>query len=116
MKYSNTLRNLTRKVPFESSHQGRSIGALLVTFSNKKIKGIELFKSNSVRILSDSIKGKDRIIKGTISSRERICSTMISRDSDSRITQAQCSCSYFRYHKLKQGPCRHIVALSLKGE
>ena len=82
----------------------------------EEIKGIELFKSNSVRILSDSIKGKDRIIKGTISSRERICSTMISRDSDSRITQAQCSCSYFRYHKLKQGPCRHIVALSLKGE
>ena len=82
----------------------------------EEIKGIELFKSNAVRILSDSIKGKDRIIKGTISSRERICSTMISRDSDSRITQAQCSCSYFRYHKLKQGPCRHIVALSLKGE
>ena len=82
----------------------------------EEIKGIELFNRNAVRISSDSINEKERTIKATVISRERICSTVISRDIDSRITQAQCSCSYFRYHKLKQGPCRHIVALSLAGE
>ena len=82
----------------------------------EEIKGIELFKRNAVRISSDTINKKERTIKATVISREGICSTVISRDIDSRITQAQCSCSYFRYHKLKQGPCRHIVALSLAGE
>lgn len=38
----------------------------------------------------------------------------IRRDSDARITYAQCSCSFFNFNKLRLGPCRHIVALGLK--
>jgi predicted nucleic acid-binding Zn finger protein len=34
---------------------------------------------------------------------------------DGRINYAQCDCPHFRHHKLRQGPCRHIVALSLAG-
>jgi hypothetical protein len=34
---------------------------------------------------------------------------------DGRINYAECDCAHFRSHKLRQGPCRHIVALSLAG-
>ena len=31
-------------------------------------------------------------------------------DVDGRVEFAQCACSHFRHNKLRQGPCRHIVA------
>jgi len=39
--------------------------------------------------------------------------TKLEFDEDGLVIYAECSCSYFRYHKLRQGPCRHIIAASL---
>ncbi len=79
-------------------------------------KGLEIFKANAVELLSDEMTPKGRVIKGTTKFNNRICTAILNRDIDGRITQAQCNCSHFRYHKLRQGPCRHIVALSLTSE
>ena len=74
-------------------------------------KGVQLFRDDSVRLESDTIISEGRELKATVDG----CSPMLRRDIDGRITYAQCDCTHFKYHKLRQGPCRHIVALSLKG-
>jgi len=78
-------------------------------------KGIELFQGKTVEFLSDEITSQGRVLKGSITSGDRINTTTIQRDVDGRVMHAQCDCSHFRYHKLRQGPCRHIVAMSLAG-
>ncbi|MCA9662714.1 MAG: SWIM zinc finger family protein [Myxococcales bacterium] len=32
---------------------------------------------------------------------------------DGRVRKAECTCSFFRKHKLKEGPCAHLIALRL---
>ncbi len=34
-------------------------------------------------------------------------------DDDGRVKKAECTCSFFRKHQLKEGPCEHLVALRL---
>ncbi len=34
-------------------------------------------------------------------------------DDDGRVTGAECTCSFYRKHKLKEGPCAHLVALRM---
>ena len=82
----------------------------------EEIKGIEIFKANAVKLLSDEINAKGRLIKGSIKYDNKVCTAILNRDIDGRVIHAQCNCSHFRYHKLQQGPCRHIVALSLTSE
>lgn len=74
-------------------------------------KGVELFQSGAVTLQSDTITAEGRQLEADVDS----CSPMLQRDVDGRITYAQCDCSHFRHNKLRQGPCRHIVALSLAG-
>lgn len=78
-------------------------------------RGVELFRTGSVEISDDLFEDASRVIKGRVADGERVNSTSISRDEDERVTYAQCDCPHFRYHKLRQGPCRHIVATSLAG-
>ena len=78
-------------------------------------KGLEIFKSNKIKIISDQITSKGRELKGLVESDEKVNQPSIIKDLDGRVINAQCDCSHFRFHKLRQGPCRHIVCLSLKG-
>ena len=71
---------------------------------------------NKISHLSDEINAKGRLIKGSIKYDNKVCTAILNRDIDGRVIHAQCNCSHFRYHKLQQGPCRHIVALSLTSE
>ena len=32
-------------------------------------------------------------------------------DDDGRVKSAECTCTFFRKHKLKEGPCAHLIAL-----
>ena len=79
--------------------------------SREERKGIETFKSKSVKIISDQIKAGIRSLEGSIDGFRPI----LELDEDNRPRYAQCSCSFFNYNKLRQGPCRHMVALSLQG-
>ena len=77
-------------------------------------KGVELARKNAVAIESDelSVEGVRRV-KSRISDGERESSVVLESDIDGRVTYAQCDCSHFRYHKMRQGPCRHIVATNI---
>lgn len=74
-------------------------------------KGVQLFQKDTVQLLSDTITDGGRQLEADVDGN----SPMLRRDVDGRITYAQCDCSHFRFNKLRQGPCRHIVALSLAG-
>jgi hypothetical protein len=74
-------------------------------------KGVQLFRTGGVQLESDSITADGRQLEAAVDG----SSPMLRRDVDGRINYAQCDCPHFRHHKLRQGPCRHIVALSLAG-
>lgn len=78
-------------------------------------RGVELFRADAVEVTHDFYEGTSRLIQGRVVNGDRQNLTSLSRDEDGRVTYAQCDCSHFRYHKLRQGPCRHIVATSLAG-
>ena len=62
----------------------------------------------------DELSGAERTVSATIAHDGSSQSTLIRFDSDGRATFGQCSCNFFRYNKLKKGPCRHMVALVAK--
>lgn len=75
-------------------------------------KGIELQASGAVSIESESIEDGRRTRVASVSdATDR--TTTLETDPDGRVTYAECTCVYFRANKLREGPCRHIVALSL---
>jgi hypothetical protein len=74
-------------------------------------KGVELFKRGAVKLHDDIITEKGRQLGADVDT----SSPMLRRDIDGRINYAECDCAHFRRNKLRQGPCRHIVALSLAG-
>lgn len=62
----------------------------------------------------DELSGAERTVSATIAHDGSSQSTVIRFDLDGRATFGQCSCNFFRYNKLKKGPCRHMVALVAK--
>lgn len=75
-------------------------------------KGIELHSCGAVSIESESIEDGRRTRVASVSdSTDR--TTTLETDPDGRVTYAECTCGHFRANKLREGPCRHIVALSL---
>lgn len=75
-------------------------------------KGIDLHASGAITIESDSLEeGRRKRVASVSDSTDR--TTTLETDADGRVTYAECTCGHFRANKLRQGPCRHIVALSL---
>jgi hypothetical protein len=75
-------------------------------------KGIELHASGAVSIASESLEdGRRKRVASVADSTDR--TTSLETDPDGRVTYAECTCGHFRANKLREGPCRHIVALSL---
>ena len=73
--------------------------------------GVQLFRKGAVQVQGDTITAEGRQLEADVET----SSPMLRRDVDGRINYAECDCSHFRRYKLRQGPCRHIVALSLAG-
>lgn len=76
-------------------------------------RGVDMYRQGGTRITSDEVSREGREVDATVSDGERTGNTRIRRDEDGRIVYAHCDCSHFRYHKLRLGPCRHIIATSL---
>jgi hypothetical protein len=75
-------------------------------------KGIELHKLGAVSVQSESNEGgRRKRIASVADTANR--NTILETDSDGRVIYAECTCGHFRANKLREGPCRHIVALSL---
>ena len=93
---------------------GIDLGASESQASREERFGIEIFKSKGINVTEDIVKDEVRYLESELISDNNI-RTQIEQDMDARPKYAQCSCSYFAYNKLRQGPCRHIVALTLVG-
>jgi hypothetical protein len=75
-------------------------------------KGIDLQVRGAVSVEDDSSKdGRRKRLARVADSTAR--TTTLETDTDGRVTYAECTCGHFRANKLREGPCRHIVALSL---
>ena len=73
--------------------------------------GVSLARNGAVSIDSEALVDSVRRVDATVSDGDRRTVLRIDTDLDGTVAYAQCSCSHFRYHKLRQGPCRHMVAL-----
>ena len=73
--------------------------------------GIELFEKKKVSKTKEFVDKGNFYFFGNLP--EENIEPKLGKDIDGRIVYAECNCSFFRYNKLKFGPCRHIVALSL---
>jgi hypothetical protein len=78
-------------------------------------KGIELYRGNLMTVHSDDIKDGIRYLAGEVDHQEKVYRPLLELDEDNRPKYAQCTCSHYNYNKLRQGPCRHMIALSLAG-
>jgi hypothetical protein len=78
-------------------------------------KGVELARAAAVSVQSQVVtpEGVHRIV-AHVSDDGHDREVLLESDVDGRVLYAQCDCSHFRFHKLRQGPCRHIVATSVK--
>jgi hypothetical protein len=75
-------------------------------------KGVELKRNNTVTIEEESIEDGRRQITATVHDKNSQTTTA-EIDADGRVVYADCTCPHFRYHKLRQGPCRHMIAVAL---
>lgn len=76
--------------------------------------GIEL--STAVTKTMDDIKGEIRYLAAKVKDKQNTYAPLLELDTDNRPKYAQCNCPFYNYNKLRQGPCRHMVALSLAGD
>jgi len=75
-------------------------------------RGLELHTLGAVSINSESKEdGRRKRVAVVSDATDRV--TVLETDEDGRVIRAECSCAYFRSNKLRNGPCCHIVALSL---
>jgi hypothetical protein len=78
--------------------------------------GLELCRQKEVRKTSDELKGGIRYLAAKVEDKKGTYSPLLELDSDNRPKYAQCNCPFYNYNKLRQGPCRHMVALLLEGD
>jgi hypothetical protein len=52
-------------------------------------------------------------VTGRVEQRGRVSSTWFVLDADRRLTEGECSCDYFIRHRLRKGPCDHMLALRI---
>ncbi len=76
----------------------------------EKTEGRKLFAGHKVRITRDERVGDKRLLQGTVQGTK--CETLL--DLDGRMRQAVCICAHHKKFGIKQGPCRHLLALRLE--
>lgn len=84
----------------------------LTTPGAEEQEGIELHRNGAVVFTEDSSsEGRRKRIADVADKVAR--STTLETDPDGRVIYAACTCGHFRANRLRLGPCRHMVALSL---
>ena len=76
-------------------------------------EGLDLFREEAVMIEQEVQDNGARKLMATVQDSGRE-STEVELDEDGRVVYAECTCSHFRFHKLREGPCRHMVAVALQ--
>lgn len=76
----------------------------------------DLVQRGAVKIASENrIYGTGLEITGKVAveADRREYRPQLTIDDDGRVKSAECTCSFFRKHKLKEGPCAHLIALRI---
>jgi hypothetical protein len=85
--------------------------------SSREMRGalanLSLFK---LKKTLDDVKNEVRYLSGTITYGSETFKPLLELDLDNRPKYAQCSCSFYNFNKLRQGPCRHMITLLLVGD
>ena len=85
--------------------------------SSREMRGalanLSLFK---LKKTLDDVKDGVRYLSGTITYGSETFKPLLELDLDNRPKYAQCSCSFYNFNKLRQGPCRHMITLLLVGD
>ena len=84
--------------------------------SRESIAGLALSKNSSVTKTLDDVKDGVRYLSGLVKVDGTDYKPTLEMDSDNRPKYAQCTCPFYNYNKLRQGPCRHMIALTLVGD
>jgi len=77
-------------------------------------QGILLARQATFSQYRDDITADERAVSATVTLDGESTTMFIRFDNDGRATYGECSCSFFRYNKLKKGPCRHMISLVVK--
>lgn len=64
----------------------------------------------------DDVKDGVRYLSATMTFGDETFSPLLELDLDNRPKYAQCNCPFYNFNKLRQGPCRHMIALLLAGD
>jgi len=84
-------------------------------FSNEREQNAnELLQQNKVTATVQPLQDKKLKIRGQVNDKNKTFETELVIDSDQRLVQASCQCTFFKKNKLYKGPCEHILATRLK--
>ena len=83
--------------------------------SSRELRGARATKWEFSKTLDD-VKDGIRYLSGTITWGQEVFKPLLELDLDNRPKYAQCSCSFYNFNKLRQGPCRHMIALLLESD
>lgn len=84
--------------------------------SRESKAGLSLVRSSSVTKTLDDVKAGVRYLSGLVKVEDAEFKPELEMDSDNRPKYAQCNCPFYNHNKLRQGPCRHMIALTLVGD
>lgn len=85
--------------------------------SSREMRGaVANFKAFNVNKTLDDIKEGVRYLSGNIDLGSEKFEPRLELDLDNRPKYAQCTCPFYTFNKLRQGPCRHMIALLLAGD
>jgi len=80
----------------------------------EETQGLALAARATFSEYNDDLTASERTVSALIALDGDSKNVVIRFDLDGRATFGQCSCNFFRYNKLKKGPCRHMIALVVK--
>jgi len=83
--------------------------------SREEIAAIEIVKAQTISVTKDEMVKSIRNLEASVDENSKSYSPSIQLDLDFRPKTAVCNCPFYKYNKLKQGPCRHMIALSIQG-
>jgi DNA-binding MarR family transcriptional regulator len=84
--------------------------------SREITKGLKLLDNENIELQSDEIIGEIRFLAGSSGDNGQIFLPKLEVDLDGRPSFAQCTCPFFNYNRLREGPCQHMIALILKAD
>lgn len=84
--------------------------------SRESRAGLALMQGSKVVKTLDDVKAGVRYLAGLAKVEKNEFMPVLELDADNRPKYAQCTCPFYSFNKLRQGPCRHMIALILVGD